>query len=473
MTNLGAPPPENQFFAEFPRSTYSEVLEITLAASLEERPTEKSLLNTALEHLVSLAATSSYSPKLESIKYLSCYESPNWGASLHYLKYYVLAIVEDDEITKPINTEWRSPSEVLTDYAQFRLRLSPPTLGLLRGLQSDLEEGTKSVAIGSGSHTYRFWHALAQETAQEKFGVLTHLEYAPGIECIPVASNTLTPFHATNLITVLSGDVLLIVDPGANDVGKAHLFDILARFGASTLLIFLTHHHHDHVHSLNAVAEAFPNATLIGHPYTLKKINTPHIARRLVCAEDQDEILNLSEFSTSETSSSAPSRTLTVISVPGHTRGHLALWDPVAKILVSGDHTVGYGSSVLDPNGGGNMASYLASTQRLLDLDIQAILPCHGSPTLQNPKKLLRTYISHRISREKEIANLWQKGNQDADAIVKIIYVDTPEKMHPVAKRNVLLHLEKLGEEGIIKLTNEVSLQIQEYHRKRDEFVYI
>ena len=83
MTNLGASPPENQFFAEFPRSTYSEVLEITLAASLEERPTEKSLLNTALEHLVSLAATSSYSPKLESIKYLSCYESPNWGASLY------------------------------------------------------------------------------------------------------------------------------------------------------------------------------------------------------------------------------------------------------------------------------------------------------------------------------------------------------------------------------------------------------
>lgn len=82
LTNLGAASPLHQIYPEFPRDKYSEVLEETIVASLDERPTEKLLLDTTLQNLRSLAATPVYKPDLSAIKYLGCYESPNWGASM-------------------------------------------------------------------------------------------------------------------------------------------------------------------------------------------------------------------------------------------------------------------------------------------------------------------------------------------------------------------------------------------------------
>jgi glyoxylase-like metal-dependent hydrolase (beta-lactamase superfamily II) len=364
----------------------------------------------------------------------------------------MLAIVEDDQLTKPEGMEWRHPSEVLGDYTDFKLRLSPPTLGLLRCLAVDLPKKGKSPLNGSGSHTHRFWHALSQEIASEKFGTLTHLEFAPGLECVPILSNTLFPFHATNLVTILEDGTLLIVDPGANESGKTHLETVLHRLNPTSLLVFLTHHHHDHIQSLDSIERLYPNSTVIGHPYTLNKIKTT-LKQILVCQSDEDDIIRLGN-----------NREIHVISLPGHTRGHLALWDPKSKTLISGDHTVGFGSSVLDPDGGGNMIAYLESTRRLLELgEIQVILPCHGSPTLMNTSKLLQTYIDHRMEREKAIAEQWKQGNRSVDTLVKAVYTDTPEKLHLAAKRNVILHLEKLGTEGTIELSNEVRQLIQQH----------
>jgi len=331
---------------------------------------------------------------------------------------------------------------------QFKFRLSPPTLGLVRSLIIDMPEKAHIPLQDNGSHLSRFWHAMSRDIETERWGARVHLDYAPNVECIPILSNTLPPFHATNLITVSDGSHVMVVDPGSNDHGKGHLEAVLTRLGPSFLHVFLTHHHHDHIQSLDVIERLFPTAVLVGHPYTLDKVKSS-LLKHAVCGADSDETYMVG------------SKPIDVISLPGHTRGHLALWDAASKTLVSGDHTVGFGSSVLDPDGGGNMAAYISSTERLLKLDIQVILPCHGTPTLSKPLKLLQAYIDHRMEREKNIASVWNSGVHSLDALLRSVYTDVPEKMLNAAKRNVILHLEKLEDEGTITLTPDVEILVR------------
>jgi glyoxylase-like metal-dependent hydrolase (beta-lactamase superfamily II) len=293
---------------------------------------------------------------------------------------------------------------------------------------------------------------MAKEIATELPGSLVRFEYAPRLECIPIRSNTLPPFHATNLITMLDDGDLLIVDPGSNEAGRPHLEAVLQRISPQRLHVFLTHHHHDHIQSLDVVERLFPEAVVIGHPYTLKKLKECRLKQIPVCGGEVDEVYRIG------------SREVMCISLPGHTRGHLALWEESSRTLISGDHTVGFGSSVLDPDGGGDMVAYLASTQRLLKLNAQIILPCHGFPTLTDPNELLQTYINHRIEREKEILQAWNSGSHNVDDIIAKVYVDTPAKLHVAAKRNVWLHLDKLQREGALELPPEILAEIQKHH---------
>ncbi|MEU3747720.1 MULTISPECIES: MBL fold metallo-hydrolase [Streptomyces] len=69
-----------------------------------------------------------------------------------------------------------------------------------------------------------------------------------------------------------------------------------------------------------------------------------------------------------------------VVRTPGHTPGHLALWQPDERLLVVGDalsdYDVGWVNLALD--GPDAAATALASLQRLAALDPRVVLPSHG-----------------------------------------------------------------------------------------------
>jgi glyoxylase-like metal-dependent hydrolase (beta-lactamase superfamily II) len=69
-----------------------------------------------------------------------------------------------------------------------------------------------------------------------------------------------------------------------------------------------------------------------------------------------------------------------VVGTPGHTPGHLCLWQPDERLLVVGDalsdYDVGWVNLALD--GPDTAATALASIQRLADLDPRVLLPAHG-----------------------------------------------------------------------------------------------
>lgn len=483
LSKIESDPPKDPFSVEFPHNLYSDLYDFRIDATLAKQPSEQQVLETATAKVSTFTRSQQPVADGATFAFLGTYESPNWGASLyvfaafehyytstnintvvctfslfsHFFKYHVLAIVEENFIETPENFEWRKVTDVLDDYNAFKYRLSPPTLGVIRGLIADVEASSSSPFTSNGSRMSRYWHALAQENEKMNWGTFTHFEYAPSIECMPILSNTLDPFHCTNLITIQDGDHVMIVDPGANLPGTPHLSSVLSRFSASKMHVLLTHHHHDHIESLDLVGRHFPGCEVIGHPYTLEKTKLrfgedPNLHFKPICSDDKDQFLKVGEH-----------RELLVMALAGHTRGHLALWDPQSKTLVSGDHTVGFGSSVLDPHGGGNMKAYLESTRRLVGLPVEVILPCHGAPTLIKPIKLLESYIKHRLGREKEILELWNEKTKNVDEIVEIVYKETPKKLHEAAKRNVILHLEKLSDEGTITLTPEVDQLVKDH----------
>ena len=90
------------------------------------------------------------------------------------------------------------------------------------------------------------------------------------------------------------------------------------------------------------------------------------------------------------------------------------------------------------------------SLEKILELRPRVIYPGHG-PVVTDPVEKIQFYIQHRQQREEQILScIAQSGPLDSMQIVKIVYKETPEKLHPAANVNVNHHLEKLETEGRI-----------------------
>jgi glyoxylase-like metal-dependent hydrolase (beta-lactamase superfamily II) len=73
---------------------------------------------------------------------------------------------------------------------------------------------------------------------------------------------------------------------------------------------------------------------------------------------------------------------LQVVATPGHTPGHISVFDPGAKVLVTGDAINGTAEGVSGPNPQytADMATAKASVKKLAGLSFDAILFGHGDP---------------------------------------------------------------------------------------------
>jgi glyoxylase-like metal-dependent hydrolase (beta-lactamase superfamily II) len=140
---------------------------------------------------------------------------------------------------------------------------------------------------------------------------------------------------------------------------------------------------------------------------------------------------------------------LQVLHTPGHESGHCCFYDSGDQVLFSGDHILGYGTSVIRPPDG-DMTDYLQSLERLLGFNIDLILPGHG-PLVGKPEAKIKEYIRHRIMREKQVLGALRKGRETIGSITEMIYVDVSRPLKNVAEFSVQAHLIKLIKEGRVK----------------------
>ena len=141
-------------------------------------------------------------------------------------------------------------------------------------------------------------------------------------------------------------DALGVVGAGWSDVGT----------------VILTHLHGDHVGGLGEVMEAATNATGYAGELDIPGIES---TQELVPLNDGDEVFGLE-----------------IIGTPGHTPGHISVYDPAAGFLVAGDALNEEGGMVLGPNP--RFTSDLdlanASVARLAERRFETVVFGHGEP---------------------------------------------------------------------------------------------
>ena len=101
------------------------------------------------------------------------------------------------------------------------------------------------------------------------------------------------------------------------------------------------------------------------------------------------------------------------------------------------------------------MDDYLNSLKRLLTLKVDFFAPGHGN-FMHEPKKTIQSIIRHRLAREsKTIRKLEDFGKNKIGDLVKYVYDDVPEQLHPIAKFSLEAHLIKLIGENKVKREKE------------------
>ena len=103
------------------------------------------------------------------------------------------------------------------------------------------------------------------------------------------------------------------------------------------------------------------------------------------------------------------------VETPGHTKGHMCLYESGKKIFIAGDHllkditpTISLWSNEWDP-----LKEYLASLDKVYLMDIEFVLPGHGA-MFTNCKERIEELKHHHQERINEITTILGKGDKNA-----------------------------------------------------------
>ena len=250
-----------------------------------------------------------------------------------------------------------------------------------------------------------------------------------------------SPFTHTGTQTYIvgAGDVA-VIDPGPDL--PAHVDAILAATaGERITAILCTHTHRDHSPAAAPLAAA-TGAPVIGcAPLTLEDYG-PRADAAFDVGYAPDRVLADNECV------SGPGWTLQAIATPGHTSNHLCFALAEEGALFSGDHVMGWSTTVVSPPDG-DMAAYMASLERLMARDDSIYYPAHGDPVTR-PQRWVRSMIGHRRLREGQILRLLGEGARPVADMVVQMYAGLDPRLHGAAGRSVLAHLIDLEARGTV-----------------------
>jgi glyoxylase-like metal-dependent hydrolase (beta-lactamase superfamily II) len=222
---------------------------------------------------------------------------------------------------------------------------------------------------------------------------------------------------------------VLVVDPGPDDPHHlARVREVLATRDAEVRGVVVTHHHHDHAEAAVSWAAVFGCPVVASS----RAVAGPH--GRTVTDGERIEVRGLD---------------VEVVATPGHTRDHVALRLGTGVVL-TGDHVLGRGTSVV-AHPDGDLAAYLDSLRRLLDLGPAALLPGHGPALTEDPTAVLRFYAEHRAFRQQQILAVLARGPASARELVAAIYAEVDRGLWPAAEASTRAALEMLTAAGRVE----------------------
>jgi glyoxylase-like metal-dependent hydrolase (beta-lactamase superfamily II) len=246
-------------------------------------------------------------------------------------------------------------------------------------------------------------------------------------------------YTGTGVFIIGTGEVA-VLDPGpAMPEHEAALDAALA--GERVSHVFVTHHHLDHSPLAHTLAKKH-GCKVHGR---MPKVTEPEGGEvRMEAGDDlgfrPDVQIEDGDVFT------GPDWTLTALHTPGHTSNHLCYALTEENALFSGDHVMGWSTSVVSPPDG-SMGDYMAQLKRIRAMGFDTIFPTHG-PQITDPQPFLDAYIAHRENREAQVLKQLENGQSTIKAMVAVMYADVDKRLHPAAAHSVLAHMIHLVEQG-------------------------
>lgn len=144
--------------------------------------------------------------------------------------------------------------------------------------------------------------------------------------------------------------------------------------------------------------------------------------------------------------------TLRAIHTPGHCSNHICYHLAEENSLFSGDHVMGWATSVVGPPDG-SMQDYLASLRKLLPLEHDRYWPTHG-PAIPDPIRYVQAFIAHREEREEQIVAYLRGGARQIADFVPEMYAKYDKRLWYPAANSVHAHLLHLVETGRVNVVD-------------------
>ncbi len=269
-------------------------------------------------------------------------------------------------------------------------------------------------------------------------------EVAPGIRRLLAPNPSAFTFTGTQTYVVGTHDVA-VIDPGPDDPAHvAHLLEALGDEKVTSILV--THTHRDHSPASRPLAAA-TGAPIIG----CAPLAIPDDGPRADASFDFDYAPDVVLADGGRVA--GDDWTLEAVATPGHTSNHLCFAWPERGALFTGDHIMGWSTTIVSPPDG-DMAAYMASLERLLGRDDRVFYPTHG-PAITEPKAHVRALIAHRKMREVQILAALQDGEGIITDMVPMLYREADPGLFPAAARSVLAHLLDLEARGRVTRSGE------------------
>jgi glyoxylase-like metal-dependent hydrolase (beta-lactamase superfamily II) len=280
-------------------------------------------------------------------------------------------------------------------------------------------------------------------TTEPPFGVAEQVE--PLVRRVLAQNPSAFTYTGTQTYIIGSGDEVAVIDPGPDE--KDHVDAILRAVGnARIAAICCTHTHRDHSPAVATLVEK-TGAPVIGCAFLALEDDGPRSDAPFDQTYRPDRVLADGE------SIAGPDWTLTAVATPGHTSNHLCFALEESGALFTGDHVMGWSTTVVSPPDG-DMAAYMQSLQKLYEREDRVFYPAHG-PEVTNPRQLVRGMIGHRKQRENQILRLLEEGVNAVPMMVPKMYKGVDQRLWPAAERSVLAHLIDLEGRGSIARAGE------------------
>lgn len=247
-------------------------------------------------------------------------------------------------------------------------------------------------------------------------------------------------YTGTQTYVVGNGVDVAVIDPGPDEA--AHIEALLGIIGEARIAAILcTHTHRDHSPAAAPLARR-SGAQVIGCAALTLDDDGPRSDAAFDTTYAPDRVLADGERIGGD------GWTLTALATPGHTSNHLCFALEESGSLFTGDHVMGWSTTVVSPPDG-DMTDYMASLQLLQRREDRVYYPAHG-PAVEKPKQLVRGMIGHRRSRENQILKLLGEGIGEIAAMVPQMYKGVDEQLWPAAGRSVMAHLIDLERRGMV-----------------------